>query len=91
MEANMSVEYSYVEMAQPMSDEPGYNAYLLRVWQDKPGGAWRIMLQDARNGRRYGFADVSYLSFFLQAQMDLGQEGCPVLDIEGCGERVIGP
>ena len=76
----MSEKRLPMETVQPAHDAPGYSAYLLRLWQDKPGGTWRIMLKDARNGQQYGFADLDYLSFFLQNRMVPGGDGNGAID-----------
>ncbi len=46
-----------------------YHAYLLRLWRESPGGAWRAMLQDVATGRRHGFAGLVTLWTFLRAEI----------------------
>ena len=52
--------------------EPGrYRAYLLRLWQvdgDDGRPVWRAALEDAHSGERHGFADLTRLCAFLEAQ-----------------------
>jgi hypothetical protein len=52
-------------------EQQRYIAYLLRLWQvDGRDGqpVWRAALEDARTGERYGFADLTRLCAFLEAQ-----------------------
>ena len=59
-----------------MSNEPGetaqtltgYCAYLVRLWQDSPYGAWRASAQSVQNGETVRFATIEQLFAFLQAQ-----------------------
>jgi hypothetical protein len=44
-----------------------YQAYLLRLWQERPQTPWRASLQDAVTGKRRGFADLQSLFDFLAA------------------------
>ena len=52
------------------SQRPGYQAYLLRLWQVRNGDEshWRVSLQDAHTGERHGFASVEALLEFLRAR-----------------------
>jgi hypothetical protein len=45
-----------------------YQAYLLRLWQERPQTPWRASLQDAATGKRRGFADLQSLFDFLAAR-----------------------
>jgi hypothetical protein len=53
---------------------PRYRCYLLTVWEernvdpDRPA-TWRFSLQDARTGRRRGFAGLEVLAVALQQEM----------------------
>ena len=54
-----------------MSEQRRYRAYLLRLWQadgDDGRPVWRAALEDARTCERHGFADLSRLCAFLEAQ-----------------------
>jgi hypothetical protein len=51
--------------------EQRYIAYLLRLWQvvgSDGQPVWRAALEDARTGERHGFADLTRLCAFLEAQ-----------------------
>ena len=41
-------------------EQPGYRAYLLRLWQVRSGGqlVWRASLEDVHSGERHGFATL---------------------------------
>jgi hypothetical protein len=65
-----------------MTEQRRYRAYLLRLWQaDCADGriVWRAALEDARTGERRGFADLSRLCAFLEAQTAnwTGHDGYP--------------
>ncbi len=55
----------------------GYQAYLVRLWQESPRGAWRALIKDARTGDEVRFATVEQLFLFLHHQTmgERGQEG----------------
>ena len=49
-------------MQTPDTDHAAdYHAALLRLWRERPGGAWRASLQDTETGARTGFADLERL------------------------------
>ena len=51
-----------------MSQQRGYMAYLLRLWQADEGenAPWRASLQSPQSGERRGFADLAELFAFLE-------------------------
>jgi hypothetical protein len=57
-----------------MSDEQGYLAYLLRLWQITSDGnlVWRASVESPHTGERHGFADLQALFAFLE-----DKTGCP--------------
>ncbi len=60
-------------MKQPESQ---YKSYLLRLWRDGEGKAWRVMLEHISTHERHGFADMEGLCTFLREQMnDQGKIG----------------
>jgi hypothetical protein len=65
------------------SQRPGYQAYLLRLWQVHNGETvhWRAFLQEAYTGERHGFASPDALFEFLRAKT----EGMPDLTAEEKG------
>jgi hypothetical protein len=49
-----------------------YVSYLLRVWRDSDTESiWRVSLECAHTGERWGFAGLNELLTFLRAQTDL--------------------
>ena len=54
------------------SQRPGYQAYLLRLWQVRNGQEihWRASLQDAHTSERHGFAGLEALFEFLRARTE---------------------
>ena len=61
-----------------MTEPRRYRAYLLRLWQaegDDGRLMWRAALEDARTGKRRGFADLAGLCAFLEAQTAAWAEG----------------
>jgi hypothetical protein len=50
------------------SEQPGYLAYMLRLWQVNDGGkpAWRASVENPHSGERYGFANLDLLFAFLE-------------------------
>ena len=38
------------QIPSPTFDDMQYNSYLLRLWQEGPGGEQRVMLQDILSG-----------------------------------------
>jgi len=53
---------------------PYYRSYLLTVWEDQSAepdmpSAWRFSLEEARTGRRRGFAGLEALIVFLRTEL----------------------
>jgi len=46
----------------------GYQAYLVRLWQESPRGAWRALAKDARTGDEVRFATLEQLFLFLHGR-----------------------
>lgn len=61
-----------------------YQAYLLRLWQERSNGPWRATLEDPRRGRRYGFGSLEELVAFLE-----GTTGRPLRPV-CAGEEGVG-
>ena len=57
-------------MKHPPSD---VQIYLLRLWPDKTGQSWQIMLKYAATDKRHIFRDLQQLTDFLQKQMEQKQ------------------
>ena len=60
------------------ADTLHYQAYLLRLWQERPAApgrpaVWRCSLEDPGRSERYGFGSLEAAVDFLRAQM--GREG----------------
>jgi hypothetical protein len=73
-----------------MTEPRRYRAYLLRLWQaegDDGRLVWRAALEDARTGERRGFADLSLLCAFLEAQTAAWTEGAAPAPEQEAGER----
>jgi len=51
-----------------VAEQPGYLAYLLRLWQVNDDGkpVWRASLESPRTGERLGFANLDLLFAFLE-------------------------
>ena len=47
--------------------------YLLALWEERPA-VWRLSLEDARTGQRWGFGSLDGLHAFLGAQMEAPEE-----------------
>ncbi len=43
-----------------------YQVYLLRLWQERPGEPWRVLLQDPGSEQRRGFASVEECFAFIR-------------------------
>ncbi|MBN2393520.1 MAG: hypothetical protein JXR84_22495 [Anaerolineae bacterium] len=52
---------------------PRHQAYVLRLWQERPGDPWRVRLQAAGEDTPQGFADPNTCFDFIRAQ--LAEEG----------------
>jgi hypothetical protein len=48
-------------------DESRYRSYLLRLWQEAPGDADRVVLQDVVGGETRGFPSLESLFAYLNA------------------------
>lgn len=48
----------------------GYQAYLLRLWQEPPQSSWRFWLQDVATGQGQVFANLESLEQFLQVRTE---------------------
>jgi hypothetical protein len=59
---------------------PIYRSYLLRFWEERRDApappVWRFSLEDPQTAHRHGFASLSALTHWLQAEMD-GLETAP--------------
>jgi len=55
---------------------PRYQAFVLRIWEERTPAAsqWRFSLEELQSGKRYGFADLSALVYFLRTQLSLNVE-----------------
>jgi len=51
-----------------MTEQPGYLAYMLRLWRVNDGGnsVWRASVESPHSGERYGFANLELLFAFLE-------------------------
>ena len=51
-----------------IAEQPGYLAYLLRLWQvnDEGKPVWRASLESPHTGERHGFANLEMLFAFLE-------------------------
>ena len=60
----------------PMTKEPRYLAYLLRLWQvdDRGEMIWRASVEVPGTGERRGFVSLSALFEFLESQAELEDE-----------------
>jgi hypothetical protein len=50
------------------TEQPGYLAYLLRLWRVNDDGkpVWRASLESPHTGERHGFANLELLFAFLE-------------------------
>lgn len=53
-----------------MTEQPGYLAYMLRLWRANDDGqpVWRASLESPHSGERHGFANLETLFVFLEEQ-----------------------
>jgi hypothetical protein len=66
------------------TEQPGYLAYLLRLWRVNDGGnsVWRASVKSPHTGERYGFANLELLFAFLEEKTgELAQRGEQAKDI----------
>jgi len=68
-----------------MAEQPGYLAYLLRLWRrvnTDQGPVWRASAKNPHTGERHGFANLELLFAFLEEKtMELAQREEPAKDI----------
>lgn len=70
------------------SEQPRYQAYLLRLWETRSGrsgcpSTWRFSLQDVETRQESYFADLEAVVAFLRAAMERYEDGpAPVLTAE---------
>jgi hypothetical protein len=65
------------------TEQPGYLAYLLRLWQVNDDGKpiWRAYLENPHTGERHGFANLETLFAFLEEKTgELAQREEPAKD-----------
>jgi hypothetical protein len=63
------------------SGSAGSRSYLLRLWQEVPGGSERALLQDVLGGEPRGFSSLESLFAYLDAtrgQLEGEEDGGPV-------------
>jgi hypothetical protein len=66
-----------------MTEQPGYLAYLLRLWRVNDDGkpVWRASLESPHTGERRGFANLELLFAFLEEKtVELAQREEPAKD-----------
>jgi len=64
-----------------MARQYQYQSFLLRLWQEKPGEAWRASAKEILSGERVHFANLDDLFTYLQTQTQLNDgEKRPPLD-----------
>lgn len=53
---------------QPENPEPkpGYLAYLIRLWKDRPTSPWRASIENPHTGERASFAELPSLFQYLE-------------------------
>lgn len=52
--------------AQGSAPRPYYQSFLLRMWRERPDGAWRASLENVTSGEKHGFAHLEQLVAFLE-------------------------
>lgn len=52
------------------NEQPGYSAYLLRLWYEEGAVSWRATLENVHTGEQTGFANLEKLFAFLRQQTD---------------------
>jgi hypothetical protein len=54
------------------TEQPGYLAYLLRLWRVNDDGqpVWRASLESPHTGERHGFANLEMLFAFLEEKTE---------------------
>lgn len=62
------------ESTRAFRSRKGYRIYLLRMWQEGPELACRIMLEDGSTREQYGFATLEHLFSFLNQSAISGRE-----------------
>jgi hypothetical protein len=53
---------------EKLMEDPGYHAYLVRVWRDDETTPWRASIEDAHTGESRGFASLEALFAFMRSQ-----------------------
>jgi hypothetical protein len=55
------------------AEQPGYLAYMLRLWQVNDGGnsVWRASVESPHSGERHGFANLELLFAFLEEKIEI--------------------
>jgi hypothetical protein len=51
-------------------DNRSYHAFLLRLWREGDGEAWRVILEDVQSGKKQGFAGIQPLIEFIHEKTD---------------------
>lgn len=50
------------------NEQPGYSAYLLRLWYEEGTVSWRATLENVHTGEQTGFANLEKLFAYLRQQ-----------------------
>ena len=79
-----------------MGEQPGYQAYMLRMWRVDTGRgpAWRASLESPHTGERQGFANRQLLYAFLEEKTGEDVRGAqprakPGSPEEECGKSQV--
>jgi hypothetical protein len=61
------------EKKQVVQNSSSRFIYVVTIWQERPASSdapavWRVRVEDARTGDKYGFTDLKQLMAFLKAQ-----------------------
>jgi hypothetical protein len=54
--------------------QPGYQSYVLRLWQERPHQTWRVMVQVVPAGKWQAFTNLEGLFVYLARQTAVGPE-----------------
>ncbi|RMF05856.1 MAG: hypothetical protein D6768_00395 [Chloroflexi bacterium] len=52
------------------NEQPGYAAYLLRLWYEDGAVCWRATLENVHTGEQTGFANLEKLFAFLRQRAE---------------------
>ena len=63
------------QIAFHRSDPDRYRSYLLRLWREAPGAAWRCHVQCVRTGRERRFSGLAEMIEFLLVDAACESEG----------------